>query len=552
LPGPDIFLSYNREDAATAKLFADAFIRDGLEVWWDQALRSGEAYDEVTENALQQAKAVVVLWSPRSVVSRWVRAEATTADRNRTLLPAMIETCNLPVMFQLTQTADLSGWRGDVGDASWMAFLGDVRRFVGHDGSRVNLANSAPVPNVGAGAPSFVAVLPLTHRAANGELEVLAEDLTEDITRQLASNRWFKVIAASTMAGWRGRRADYAALATETKARYLLESKLQDIGEDLRLTIQIVESDTASVVFSQQFIGKGKGAFAAENLSRAAASQLAERIVELEFNRCIAKQDQLSGWEHLLRAGGLALRGGPGEKIKAVDEARKAVALSPDLGLAHSHLAAILAAGNTSLGKGHLDEATKREMHDHIKQALLLDGDNPEILISLVNSYAVLGDCDAALRLARRATDTETPSSRALSALGRAHHMMGQASEAIAVFSRQLDVTQGSTERAIALHMLGICLCIEARVSEAEKAIDQSLTAAPHFSPALVMKAVTAALQRQERLARSTVMQLREAEPSASCEQLLGHITTYPMLYSRASDIVATFRRLWIETGGDG
>jgi hypothetical protein len=45
---PDIFLSYNREDAATAKLFADAFAAEGLNVWWDTALRSGEAYDEVT------------------------------------------------------------------------------------------------------------------------------------------------------------------------------------------------------------------------------------------------------------------------------------------------------------------------------------------------------------------------------------------------------------------------------------------------------------------------------------------------------------------------
>ena len=84
LPISDIFLSYNREDQAVAKRFADAFAAEGLNVWWDATLRSGEAYDEVTEAALRGAKAVVVLWSPRSVVSRWVRAEATIADRNKT------------------------------------------------------------------------------------------------------------------------------------------------------------------------------------------------------------------------------------------------------------------------------------------------------------------------------------------------------------------------------------------------------------------------------------------------------------------------------------
>lgn len=45
----------------------------------------------MTETALRTAKAVVVLWSKKSVQSRWVRAEATLADRNKTLVPCMIE-----------------------------------------------------------------------------------------------------------------------------------------------------------------------------------------------------------------------------------------------------------------------------------------------------------------------------------------------------------------------------------------------------------------------------------------------------------------------------
>jgi predicted ATPase len=129
--GPcDIFLSYSREDQARATLFAEAFERAGLKVWWDAGLRAGEAYDEVTETALRTAKAVVVLWSKTSVASRWVRAEATLADRNKTLVPCMIEPCERPIMFELTQTAELFHWRGDREDAAFVAFLEDVRRFV--------------------------------------------------------------------------------------------------------------------------------------------------------------------------------------------------------------------------------------------------------------------------------------------------------------------------------------------------------------------------------------------------------------------------------------
>ena len=90
---PDIFLSYNREYQDRAKVFAEALIAQRFDVWWDVGLRTGEAYDQVTEKALKTAKAVIVLWSKKSVESRWVRAEATLADRNKTLVPCMIEPC---------------------------------------------------------------------------------------------------------------------------------------------------------------------------------------------------------------------------------------------------------------------------------------------------------------------------------------------------------------------------------------------------------------------------------------------------------------------------
>ena len=56
---PDIFLSYNREDQAIARRFAEAFEGEGFTVWWDTTLRASEVYDEVTETALRTSKAVV-------------------------------------------------------------------------------------------------------------------------------------------------------------------------------------------------------------------------------------------------------------------------------------------------------------------------------------------------------------------------------------------------------------------------------------------------------------------------------------------------------------
>jgi serine/threonine-protein kinase len=129
---PDIFLSYSRDDQVRAKLFAEAFAREGFEVWWDVGLRAGEAYDAVTEQALRDAKAVVVLWSRRSVASRWVRAEATIALRSNTLVPVTIEPCERPIMFELTHTAELTHWTGDAADPAFRSFIDGLRGFVAH------------------------------------------------------------------------------------------------------------------------------------------------------------------------------------------------------------------------------------------------------------------------------------------------------------------------------------------------------------------------------------------------------------------------------------
>lgn len=146
----DVFLSYSRGDQVTARTFAEQLVREGFTVWWDQALSAGEAFDRVTEKALDEAKAVVVLWSKKSVESHWVRAEATQAHNRNSLVPVMIEPCRRPMLFDLTHTADLTGWSGEAADPRWRSFIGGLRRFVDKSG------------------PPSVADVPAAPRSKNG------------------------------------------------------------------------------------------------------------------------------------------------------------------------------------------------------------------------------------------------------------------------------------------------------------------------------------------------------------------------------------------------
>ena len=141
--GTDIFLSYARRDRPTARVIADSLSGEGFTVWWDASLHSGETFDEVIERNLKEAKAVVVLWSPASVASRWVRAEATLADRRNKLVPAIIETCDRPIIFELTHTADLTDWKGDRTDVRWRTFMEDLDRHIKAAEAQSDTANEA-------------------------------------------------------------------------------------------------------------------------------------------------------------------------------------------------------------------------------------------------------------------------------------------------------------------------------------------------------------------------------------------------------------------------
>ena len=47
-----VFLSYDRDDAATAKSIAHALEKTGHSVWWDRHIKSGAQYGRAIDEAL--------------------------------------------------------------------------------------------------------------------------------------------------------------------------------------------------------------------------------------------------------------------------------------------------------------------------------------------------------------------------------------------------------------------------------------------------------------------------------------------------------------------
>jgi hypothetical protein len=77
-------------------------------------IRPGQSFDEVIDRALEAARCVIVLWSKKSVSSRWVKAEASEGNRRGILVPALIEDdARIPLEFRYQHASRLTDWRAE-------------------------------------------------------------------------------------------------------------------------------------------------------------------------------------------------------------------------------------------------------------------------------------------------------------------------------------------------------------------------------------------------------------------------------------------------------
>ncbi|MGE0022441.1 MAG: hypothetical protein AB7S70_02290 [Hyphomicrobium sp.] len=98
-----------------------------------------------------------------------------------------------------------------------------------------------------------IAVLPFANLSGDPKQDYFSDGLTEDILTELARARGLRVLARNTTFQLKGKAEDVTRIGRELNARYVLEGSVRRTGDRLRVTAQLIATDTGTHIWAERF-----------------------------------------------------------------------------------------------------------------------------------------------------------------------------------------------------------------------------------------------------------------------------------------------------------
>lgn len=377
----DIFLSYARESAEDATRIAAALRDQGYSVWFDEELPAHRAYADVIAAELDAARAVLVIWSEAAARSQWVRSEANRAREKANLVQARVDDARLPMPFDQIQCAQIAN--AELGGPGWRSVTTAIAALVRGEQS----AELAAPPRTDANRSPSVAVLAF-RELGSGSGDYLGEGIAEEIVSSLAGLPNLRV--APGTAGESGLRVD---------AR--VEGSVRRSGERARISVRLVDTQTGFARWSETFDRTMSDVFAVqEEIAQTVAAALGVVLLNREAQSVgsAASRDPEAN-DLAFKARHLARQELEDERRAAADLFRQAIGRDPDFALAYAGLADVL----VSIARWHLPgwQDTAQEALDAARKAVALAPDLADSQLALGAAMALAHDPAAQTAYAR-------------------------------------------------------------------------------------------------------------------------------------------------------
>jgi len=254
----DVFVSYARTDKARVAPVVAALEAAGLSVWWDPEISPGQEFDNEIEAELQAAAAVMVVWTPTSVASRWVRGEAREAADRGILVPVRFDGARLPMDVRAIHTTDLDGWNEDRQSPPLQDLLRALATMIARQRGAQPTQDAGDNPSATVSAPTVVprvtiCVLPFANMSGDQEQEYFSDGITEDIITDLSKVSALAVVSRNTAFTFKGKNVDIAQVTKQLKISYVLEGSVRKAGGRVRITAQLIEGAKDNHVWAERY-----------------------------------------------------------------------------------------------------------------------------------------------------------------------------------------------------------------------------------------------------------------------------------------------------------
>jgi class 3 adenylate cyclase/TolB-like protein/tetratricopeptide (TPR) repeat protein len=329
---------------------------------------------------------------------------------------------------------------------------------------------------------SFV-VLPFRNLGGEGLDDATVDALTEDVTSNLSRYSLFSVIGSSSAFIYKGKAVDVRRIGEELTVRYAVEGSVRRVEGKLRVTVQLVSTETGNQIWADHFGAGGDGvSYNSDDVARQIVNRLLAVVTETESARGARERPtNPDAIDLLLQANSLDY--GPlnpqrlSQKIELLERAEK---LDPSS-------AEILATlGETLLGTiapNAADDPTAPEkisrVEELVRRSLQLRPNSVVALTTHVSLLFMQNRCQELIPTARRTISLYPHVNGPPTLLGGCLMLNGQAAEAIPSFEQVLRSNPRNPNTYIRYRLVGFANLFLGRYDEAILSFNRSIGARP-------------------------------------------------------------------------
>ena len=234
-----------------------------------------------------------------------------------------------------------------------------------------------------------LAVLPFVNLSNDPDQEYFVDGLTEELLNSLTRIKGLKVTARTSSFAYKSKNMDMRDIARELNVDYLVEGSVRKSGEDIRITVQLIEALSGSHILSDTFDRKLINVFTLqEEISNQVAAALKLSLIDKDtrYTSALNKLDYIAV-EQLVTARSLL-------SDRTEESNQKGIEILEALDQKYPDTPEIIGlAAYTYMIKSVIGDTSGIEYAEGMaKKALALDDKNIDALNTLVHYYDDFAD----------------------------------------------------------------------------------------------------------------------------------------------------------------